>query len=298
MRPAVQAILDGIAEEVAGLDAVALRAVAPILVEAEREVQRDLAVWLRTVKGTQRFTAHELRRVLAQLRRALLEIKRLDPALYVSLQRLSNTAGALATRHVTESLSKLSVVFKSSLSPVALNTAAVIARGDRLLFRRFATSAERYAGQVGDDIRRQLALGMVRGETIDQMTVRLMRGGGPRGLVYVRGMAGDPRARAELISEGLFTRYRSWAERLARTETINAYNVQADVAIAAAEQESGVGLVRIWNAALDRRVCLECRSLDGKTAPIGKPFLGLYMTPPAHPNCRCSVCAWHPDWRD
>jgi SPP1 gp7 family putative phage head morphogenesis protein len=298
MRPAVQAILDGIAEEVAGLDPVALRAIAPILVEAEREVQRDLAKWLATVKGADRFTAYELRRVLAQLREALEKIRQVDPALYAALRRTSNVAGALATRHVTDSLSQLSTIYGSSLSPVALNTAAIIAKGDRMLIPRHVSSAERYAGLVGRDIRHQLALGMVRGETIDQMTVRLMRLGGPKGLVYVRGAARDPGAISEFISEGLFTRYRSWAERVARTETLNAYNVQADIGIKAAEDAAGVGLQRAWNAALDRRVCLDCRDMDGRTAPIGQPFPGGCMAPPLHPNCRCSVVAWHPDWRD
>jgi hypothetical protein len=296
MKPAVKALLDQIANEVGTLDSIAVREIAPILASAEREVANDLARWLATApNGNARFTAFQLRRVLAQLRATLDELKRIDPQVYATLRRASVTGGALAVRHVTESLSRFATRFAGSLNPIALNTAAIMAKGDKMLIPRHRTSAARYVGQVRDDIRRQLSLGMLRGETIDEMTARLARAGGPRGLVYTRGMAGDPRARAEIISEGLFRRYRHWGERLVRTEVIGAYNIQADVAIAKAK-DADDGIMRMWNAANDRRVCLECRYLDRKVTGVGQPFPGGYMSAPAHPHCRCSVVAWHRAW--
>lgn len=296
-KRAVQAVLDQVAQDVTRLDALALRELAPILAQAERETQKALLAWLAGARnGGDRFTAHQLRRVLASLRSALDVVQQLDPALYATLTRHSSQAGLLATRHVTDQLARFSQIFGSSLNPIPIEVAGILARGDRMLIPRFRSSAERYAGQVGADIRRQLTLGLVRGETTDQMIKRLQRAGGPRGRVVLRGVAGDPGAISENIAEGLFRRYRSWAERVVRTETLNAYNTHADNTIRTAAAQSGEPLKRAWNAAADRRVCLECRWLDGKVTDIDKSFPGGYMHPPAHPHCRCSVIAWHAEW--
>ena len=91
---------------------------------------------------------------------------------------------------------------------------------------RYETSAARYAGDVARDIRRHLAVGVVRGETNDQLVARLQAHGGPRGVVATRGIAGTAGAVLEVIPEGLFRRYEYWAERLVRTELAHAYTEQ------------------------------------------------------------------------
>lgn len=292
----VRALLEQIAREAAALDGPARRALGPILAEAEREVARDLARWLATVTdGAERFTAHHLRVVLMQLRRGLREIRDLEPEVRDLLVDRGYVAGALAIRHVSQEVAALSDHFAMTLQPISIDVAATLAQGNRMLIPRFKSSAARYAGKVGEDLKRQLAIGVIRSETIDQMTNRLIRLGGPRGWVYVKGRAGEKGAVGEYIAEGLFRRYKYTAERLVRTEVLHGYNLHADNAITEVAKTEP-GMMRAWNAAMDRRVCLVCRSLDGKTAPIGGLFPGGYIQPPAHPNCRCSVVAWHEGW--
>lgn len=52
-----------------------------------------------------------------------------------------------------------------------------------------------------------------------------------------------------------------------------------------------VGIVKVWNATLDRQTCPICESLDGKLRPFGAAFDG-HADPPEHANCRCYVGFW------
>lgn len=48
----------------------------------------------------------------------------------------------------------------------------------------------------------------------------------------------------------------------------------------------GLAVVWVWNAVLDKFVCAECASMDGKQSVLGHFAIGF---PPVHPNCRCFV---------
>lgn len=294
----VDALLDVIAGQVAALPRSTIVALEPILREARREVQRDLARWLATAtNGRARYTAQHYRNVLVQLQGALETIDKMEPRVTAALVAGGARAGAAAVSHLKAELEVFGQVFQHTIRPIPLETAGIIARGDRILIPRFRSSAARYVGDVRTDITRQLALGVVRGETIDGLKARLIRLGGPRGAVALRGILGDPNATVEYIGEGLFKRYGYWAERVARTEVINAYNTHAHTGLErfAAEDD---GALKRWDARLDRRVCLFCRDLDGKTAPVDGYFPFGYKHPPAHPNCRCAVVAWHREWSE
>lgn len=269
----------------------------PLLRGAIDELQRDLGDWLdRAPDGGTRFTAFHLQQVLQQLRGSLARIAELRPDLQGSLEAGGDQAGALAARHVREQVAALSSQFEGSAYLVPIDEAALIATGRSLLIPRFRTSAARYVGNVRDDIRRQLALGVLRGETIDQLTDRLVRLGGPSGWVALRGIKGRPGAVVEKIGEGLFRRYRYWAERVVRTELMHAYNTQADIALEQAHAEDPA-IKRRWNAAADWRLCPICAALDGAVVNVGEAFPGGYQTAPAHPNCRCNVGPWKEAWQ-
>ena len=129
-------------------------------------------------------------------------------------------------------------------------------------------------------IRRQLAIGVARNETIDRMTERLRKMGGPRSIDS---------------ASGLFSRFRYQAERLVRTEVMNAYNEvhHAGLELAKAQEP---GIQKRWDATRDLRRCKICRGLHGKIAELDQLFDGKYRSAPAHPNCRCVIVAWHVDW--
>lgn len=81
---------------------------------------------------------------------------------------------------------------------------------------------------------------------------------------------------------------------IARTETIAAANAGQQLQWAQAVKD---GLLRgnekqRWIVAFDERLCPICRALHGQQVPLGQPFMsikGPVLSPPAHPNCRCSI---------
>jgi SPP1 gp7 family putative phage head morphogenesis protein len=270
----------------------------PALQQAERETAAGLREWLRTVpNGDLRYTAQQRRNTLLHLRGAFRAIARLQPTMEAALRKLINGAGHLSAHHLQHEVARFSQVFEGTSRALPLNVARIIVQGERTLIPRIRTSAARYAGNVGQDIHRELAVGVLRGETVTDLTNRLVRHGGPRGLVALRGVAGEPGAVTEHIAEGLFTRYRYWATRIVRTETQNAYNEQLDEGFQQA-RESIPDLERRWDASIDGRVCQMCAGLNGVVVPIGQPFPDGIDGAPAHPNCRCRVGAWRADWTD
>jgi len=284
--------------EVAGLARPALDALGPVLAQAQAETARDLRAWLdRVPDGDARYTAQVHRTVLAHLDGALHTIERLDPVMAAALGVAGGRAGRLAGSHLVTELARYSGRFEQFPAHVPLNVARILATGEREFIPRFRASAARYAGQVGTDLRRELAVGIVRRESVSQLTDRLQRLGGPRGDVALRGVAGEPGARVEHIAEGLFRRYRSWGERIVRTETQRAYNVQLDEGLRQAQRHLP-DLVRRWDASLDLRICPTCQGLHGAVAEIGGAFPGGYTEAPAHPNCRCRVGAWRRAWSE
>ncbi len=275
-----------------------LKELTEILDKAEIELIKDLAVWKALGRGEERFTPQLYRQALTQIRGTLEHIRGPVAEKFASVLRHGGTfASQLATDHLIQEIQKFSHYFEGSIRPIPLNQTKLLAEAKRTLIPRFKTSANRYAGQVGRDIQKQLAIGVVKGETIDQLTSRLAKLGGPRGKVYLRGKPGDPRAKAEYISEGLFRRYKHFAERLARTELINAYNATALDGMEELNKEDP-GYMKRWDAALDRRTCVICAGLDDLVRPLDKDFAYGIPQPPAHPNCRCAQVVWRKEWKE
>lgn len=296
-RRRVEAELAQTSAEVAALPRAALEALGPVLAQAQRETVDALRTWLSTADREGTYTAQQHRLVLAHLERAFHTIAQLDPVMGEALRRAGVNAGYLAGQHLIGEVARYSARFDQMPIHLPLNVVRIVATGEREMIGRFRTSAARYAGSVGADIRRELAVGLVRRESIFEMTERLVRLGGPRGPVALRGVDGEPGAVVEHIGEGLFRRYRSWASRVVRTETQRAYNVQLDEGIREAKRTMP-DLVRRWDAAMDLRGCPLCAELHGQTAEVDKPFSGGITDAPAHPNCRCRVGAWRKEWDD
>lgn len=269
-----------------------------ILDAAEVELTRDLGLWKALGKGDARFTPQMYRQALVQIRGSLEYIRGPVAEKIASVLRHNGQiAGNLATKHLIEEIQKFSHYFEGSIRPIPLDRAKLLAEGKKTLWPKYKTSANRYAGQVGRDIQKQLAIGVVKGETVDQLTARLAKLGGPRGQVYLKGMPGAPGAKAEYISEGLFRRYRHYAERLARTEIVSAYNSTALDGMEELEKEDP-GYYKRWDAAIDGRTCVVCGGLDDLVRPLDKDFAYGISQPPAHPNCRCAQVIWRKEWKE
>lgn len=298
----VDAVRRLVRESVQAVDALvppALRAVLPALVQARDELRSDLQDWLATAKnGADRFTAADRQAALRSLEGALERIQDLHSAMASALAGQRHATGPLAISNLDNEIRRLSAIFGGGVPAIPnIKAAAIIAQGDKLLWKRHETSARRYAGAIGEDIKHLLAVGVAKGESFDQLVNRLRRiGSAGRTARPI-----EPGADSAEIASGLFGRYRWWAERMVRTEGMNTYNVMHDESIAHANENRPDGdeeYLRRWDAAADARVCSTCNSLDGKVTTLDGTFPGGYSSPPAHSLCRCVVLAWLRRWGD
>lgn len=296
MADNLKAILEHINGEVAKLSTTSTHALGSVLDAAEKELTQDLATWHMLGKGDERFTPQLYRNALIQIRSALNTInKDLGDDVADHLKHQGKIAAGLATKHLRQEVEQFSHLFEGAVRPVALEAATVLAVGEKAVWKRFETSAARYAGQVGKDIQKQLAIGVVKGETVDQLTKRLAKMGGPKGWVNVQGMGAN--AKAEFIAEGLFSKYRHYAERLVRTEVVNAYNSFALDGMEELNKEDP-GYMKRWDAAIDGRTCVLCASYDDLVRKLDEPFKDGIQQPPAHSNCRCAQVVWRKEWTE
>jgi len=302
-KPGLQDILAAVAASVARLPRPYEREAQGIVAAALIELNRDLEAWLLRADGADRFTAQRYRSMIMQLRTAFDALQeRVGSA---TSDQLAAAAPGMAELSASN-LRRATMLFSERFglgSPPALDQAARIAVGENVLMRQFESGSARYAGRMRRDIERSLAVGMVRGETFSELTTRLQRQRGPRGPVALRGIAGAPGAVIEVIPEGLFRRYRFWAERLVRTELMQAYNQQHIRDIVEHNKEDPGYRLR-WDASNDKRTCSICRALDGQVVDVGQPWDGLaagagraeIYGPPVHPRCRCVVVPWREEW--
>lgn len=266
----------------------------PYLAAAQHEVAAALAEWVKNIPdGNARFTYQRLAGTLLQLRGAQDAVAQLAPAMYQQLTETYPPMARDAVEGMRSEYARMLTIFGGAENGPAprldLDTARILADREQLLISRFASSAERYGGDVFRDIQGELVKGILANETFTEVVNRLVRIGGPTGSVLTGGAA------AEHIAEGLFKRYRYWAHRLVRTELQHAANLTLDDGIRRLAAITP-GLVRRWDASVDRRLCRYCFELHGTTAPIGGTFAGGIDTAPAHPNCRCRVGAWRAEW--
>lgn len=277
-----------VAHEVAALPVPVMRELLPLLHQAEIETASALRQWLASAPGQgERFTAYQMSRVLIQLRGAMDTLRRIDPALVRALGQGASRAGVLSAQHLTGIISRNSARFGTHLeAPIRLDLARVIATGQGLI-PRFKASAARYGESVQAEIRQQLAIGVLRNESYQGLIQRLA---GRSRISHAAGVEPDPSDAARGLLRGADWRL----ERLARTEMAHASEVQAHQAFLQARAQMP-DLRRIWNSALDMRVCRTCAEMNGVVSDATGAFPG-DVVPPLHPQCRCCATVWRESW--
>lgn len=299
-RDRVQAILDVTSQEVARLGLAERRDLFIVLRRAELELAAGLREWLKNAPdGAERFTAVHMRNALAHVSVALETIRTMNPIMVEVLDRNMNIAAELAVNHVSQQYTALVQVFEGELRTPNIDVASALSRPGKLLIDKHKKSARRYAGDSIKHIRRQLAVGVVKGESWDQMSSRLMRLGPKEGL----GPAVKPALadRANEMARGVMQLPRTQAERIVRTEAVNSYNAFHLESIRELAEDDPQ-IKKRWDTTLDRRnkKCLFCPPLDGQTRELDEPFEirgQKFDHPPAHPNCRCTTVPWSDDWK-
>ncbi len=291
-RESMRRLHDDLAARVLALSHGDMVALSHYIEGAQRRVAQAMKQWIdaHPVDGKLRWSAHHALQagvMLDQVASNLAEL--LGTRMTTRATRLMGMGAATAEADLT----RLRRSFGSSVALPDIRRAVALASARSYVIPRMRTSAARYGINVRQDIRRALVEDMLAGRPLRDTIQRLVDHGGPRGLVALRGVAGEQGAIVELIPEGLFARYRSWADRVVRTE----YAAAANVATTEAHRDLQAQLphsivIRQWMAAPG--CCLRtCREINGQEQPVGTPFrssvLGTIEQPPAHPYCRCTV---------
>jgi SPP1 gp7 family putative phage head morphogenesis protein len=190
----------------------------------------------------------------------------------------SRAAATMSLDHLVRTFERYEEGFNAGLFRIPLQQAARLSHTARI--DTFPASVDRYTLAVRRDVKLQLGLGLVRGETLHQMSKRIA-----------------PRIAASVdnIGSGLANKYTYWSDRIVRTEVLTAYN-EHELEHLKALYKNEPDLLMEWNAANDLRTCVECRSLDGEKAAPGQLFKNMYSNPPAHPMCRCSLLPYMKHW--
>lgn len=273
-------LLEALADEAAALPGPAMTALGPVLRQAREELDRDLRAWVAAGKGGMRFTPQAYRSMLLQIGASEEAIRAAGQAVNRTLTLHGAIARRLALSHTARELG----AFEPELGPsVPVRLAATLATGRASPLERYSRLAGRYSDEVLRDLHRELAVGVLRGETNDQLLDRLMR----------LGRAAD---RTGLLGGAWIARAEYRAERIVRTELAAAYDTEIGD-IYTDLRHDFPDLQRRWDAHADGRLCARCQTLHGRTIDPskGETFDGV-EGPPLHPNCRCRAGLWRPSW--
>ena len=288
VRSQVFAVLDQTVHSIQRIDQPTLRAMMPVLMKAQAEVQHALRLWLQRDGGAVSFTAQRYRNALIVLNRALASARHIEPVTAEALKHSYKTIAPLALRNLQHEWRTFSAIFEGTAQPLALDEAAVIASGKSLLWPQFESSAERYAGSIGERTRLELAVSRAKSETMDELTNRLQKN-----------------------LPDIFEGERWGAERLARTETMSSYATTTEGGIRDALEDDPELKKRWCSNVGDFRRCPMCAALDGQVVDVDEPFHAVWTTyskkgarthelfidhAPGHPNCLCNECPWRESW--
>lgn len=217
-------------------------------------------------------------------------------------------AGLLHTKAMAQAGIKR---FQGITHDLRLPEAAILLSHDRTVLSRHHGSAQRYASTVGQRIRHDLAVGLVKGESLHQITVRAMGAGAAhRAKVSYKksGTAGKLLSHsviASAVAKKHFFKNKADAARLVRTELSNARAMvqldalrEAEAQEAAVRKPGGAGghYQKRWDALHDSLTCALCREVDGEIRDLDELFSCGVLHPPLHPNDRCTIVAWHTGW--
>lgn len=288
------------ARAIARLGDPELRQIASVLGEARRDTAAGLRSWLAKIPVKERdskYTIFRHRSLLGELDDAMKILeKRLPRATVADLRRESGTATRVGMDQLRKMVAAGMRRFEGAVQPLRVDLAAIVTRTNGMLIRRHERSAARYAGRTGEIVQRQLAVGLVRGESVDEIARRLT------GKLHRQYEGLSDAERAAAAGDRVYVRALSDATRLVRTELIHAANVSQMEALKEendrADDDDSIGgggwLVK-WDAMVDS-CCDNCADLDGEVREIGEEFDDGVTEPPLHPNCRCATVPWREDW--
>lgn len=263
----------------------------PALYDLREKTARALRGFLKGEQVSSEYTMHKHRALIVQLDDVIKTAEReLPRATLYDLKRESFGAAKIGIKKMETLVREGEKKFTGAVPSLNIPVAKVLTNVKRTMMGRYEHKSDKYAGDVGRRIRNELAVGVLRGETVGEMTKRIM-GAGRYARVAKRGVT----AVADEMASNVVFKAKYEAERLVRTEIVNAYTESQIETLYEAEDEDP-GYQKMWDAASDKRVCLACYALNGAVVALNQNFRGGIQGPPLHPNDRCCIVPWHREW--
>lgn len=260
------------------------------ILPALREIRDEVAATLKKgLKGE--YSLHRQQSLLFQLNNAIMEIEASIPkAMFDQLSLGGAKASKLGLKNLQQMITAGQKKFGDSSPPLRLDVVRILDRYNLTAMSRHTSSAKKYAGRVGARVRRDLMLGVLKGESIEDIAKRML---GPK---FDKLSAQGPEAVAKGMANKQLFKNKADAERLVRTELNNAYNYSQIEGLEEADADDP-GWMKKWDSTNDKRACPDCRALDGVVVGLKQKFAGGVAHPPLHPNDRCCVVPWHRNWK-
>ena len=194
-----------------------------------------------------------------------------------------NDMSDMAYHDTIENLSRLDKLFTGVVTPLSIEEAGYLdyirGKTSGSLMRGFQNSVRRYGLENIGNFERIMRQGLLQKK--DPFTV----------MHEIAGEMGGMKQSS----------YK--AERIVRTELVNAYNTSSATSIKES-RKSLPDLKNQWIAHIDDRTCPACRNLHLQIHNIGAPFTGrigkrivTVSHPTIHPNCRCTIVPYRDAWR-
>lgn len=259
-----------------------VRKVRSLYETVRAELEAELA-GLRRAGKDQSFTAFHLRQVLLQVRDGL---KVFQSGLATQLDNNGLATATLAQRHVVSAIKAFEKRFSGAEPVLRLEEAGVFARVYRgiepTLLMRYHKLVGNYPMTTLERVRNQLALSMIKGDSVDQTVNRIAAKG------------------------GIFDRERWRAERIVRTEGAWSYGVTGQRGMEELQHEVP-GLMKRLISTFDGREGYDAVEQHLQTVPVDGQFVwhkktkhGVeivhYSHVPSRPNDRAVVIPWREDY--
>jgi SPP1 gp7 family putative phage head morphogenesis protein len=256
-----------------------VRPTAKMLDEARRRLRGDIQDIVRR-GGSDTFSAAHKRQVLQHLEIGIADMSKrfrgiLDPAstdiMRKSADHLEAELGVYAKatgRRPTPASGIDTATHFAQRQTLLRNLRTIDPDTTKAVQRTNARSVARYGEALIDDMERELTLGKITGASVDEMTDRILG-----------------------VGDSVFNGARYRAERIVRTEMMNAYSTQRQESMEAVADE--MPMSRMWVSVLEEgRTCERCDAMHGQIRGLDEPFRDpngkLVPHPPRHPACMCS----------
>lgn len=267
------------AEEVAALEGAQAAEFLRLAKQARREM---IGAMMEAGAGSRQGASYvAAKQAIAQ---ATIQIKTLEAKASMTYESGSTLAAELAADQVKAEIATLSKAFAGDVLNVTLDTAKILADPARgLLATGFESSVQKYGLDTLNELRREIAVGTIKGESLKDIAAR------------VAAKQGEAAAQSSAKN----------AERLVRTETANVNGLARFRSLQQAQKFDPL-LRKQWHHT-GSYPCPICVPLHGSIKPLPAPWVIVtgkkvkrvrqVLFPPGHPNCVCTVIPMRSAWR-